>query len=60
MAVESLVDGCSFVGLGHQQVDKSDEGALELCAVFGFDGDGTEGLPDYALGDIDGYEEGDA
>ena len=41
-------------------MDESDEGALELCAVFGFDGDGTEGLPDYALGDIDGYEEGDA
>mmetsp|Transcript_16032 Transcript_16032/g.53731 ORF Transcript_16032/g.53731 Transcript_16032/m.53731 type:complete len:352 (+) Transcript_16032:252-1307(+) len=59
LAVERLLEGPDLVLLRHQQVEQSDQGALELGSSSCVDGGWAERLPDDRLADVGGDEERD-
>ena len=59
LAVESLLESDSLVGPGEEEVDKRNDGALELRSTAGVDGCGGESLPHDRLADVGGDEERD-
>jgi hypothetical protein len=60
LPIESLLQGVELVRLGQQEVEESNDGALELSALLRADGDGRETLPEDDFTDVGGNEEGDA
>ena len=60
LAVEGLLQGSRLVRAGDQEVEESDDRPLKLRAPRTADGVGAEGLPDDALADVGGDEEGNA
>ena len=55
-ASEGLVHSTPLAGLGHEEVHEADEGALELDAVFGRQGDWAEQAPEDVLRSV-GHDE---
>ena len=60
LPVEGLADGADLVLAGNEQMEKSNDGSLELGSTSGVDSRGTEGLPDNVLADVGGDEQTDA
>ena len=60
LALERLIDAVHGVRLGHDEVEGSDDGALELSTLIRTDGHGREALPHDGLADVGGDEERDA
>ena len=60
LAVDGLLEGADLVIAGDEEVEKSDDGSLELGSAASVDGGGTEGLPDDVLADVCGNEQTDA
>jgi len=54
-----LIKGVELILLGGDEMEQSDDGAFELSAGFGFNGDGTESSPENVFADVGGDEEGD-
>ena len=60
LAIEGLLERAHLVVARGQQVEESDDGALELGAAAGVDGRRAKGLPHNRLADVRGNEERDA
>ena len=60
LAIEGLLQGARLVRPGDEQVEEGNDSTLELSPAGAADGVGAEGLPDDALADVGGNEEGDA
>ena len=59
LAVESLLESTLLVGPGHEEVEESDDGTLELRATTGVDGGRRESLPHDGLANVGGNEQRD-
>ena len=57
LAVEGFLESAHFVVASGQQVEESNDGALELCATAGVDCRRTERFPHDCLADVGRYEE---
>ena len=59
LAIESLLESAEFVGLGDEQVEKSDDGSFELGSRLRADGHGGEPRPQDTLANVGGNKERD-
>jgi len=59
LAIEGLLQSIELVRLGQEEVEKGDDGSLELSTLISSDGNWGEGLPKDGLADVGGDEKGD-
>ena len=60
LPLERLEDSLNRVSLREEEVDKSDDGSLELSALVGPNSDWREALPHDGLADVGGDEQTDS